>query len=315
MKQGILLYVLLLFTGSSLQAQRDSSARHISHDNSLRITYENDYFTQTDFYYTQGIHVESVNPAYRYSPFMWLLPELAHSTTQYGLLAVQDCFTPTNISISTIQYGDRPYAGYIYLGQLKTSADAYKNQLLTAELDIGETGNCSECEAEQKFIHSYGNNVQPEGWQYQIGTGILADYTLRWEKALYTDTSIDLAAIGQTTIGTIYDNALAGVTLHAGKMQSYFSGHHSTLFQLYGTIQAWVEGVAYNGTMQGALFAAVSPYRVSRKQLTPVVFGDSYGITLSYHKVAVNYSIIHITNELSTGVYHGWGHLDIAFYF
>jgi len=301
--------------GTNTSAQKDSSRTKTSNYNYLRINYENDYFTQTDIYYTQGIRIESVNPIYRYSPIMWLLPRLNNSTVQYGLAAVQDCFTPTNISLDTIQKGDRPYAGYIYLGHYKTSVDYYKKQLMTAELDVGEIGACAECEAEQKEIHKYGNNVQPEGWKYQIGTGLMLNYKLRYEKALFADTAIDLDAVGQVNAGTVFDNALAGLTLHIGKMQSYFISNHTTAFQLYGTVQAWVEGVAYNGTLQGDLFTRNSVYTLTQKQITPIVFGDSYGLCLSWHKVAVNYFVTHITNEIQTGVYHGWGHLDITIYF
>ena len=143
----------------------------------------------------------------------------------------------------------------------------------------------------------------------------MLNYKLRYEKALFADTAIDLDAVGQVNAGTVYDNALAGLTLHIGKMQSYFIGNHTTAFQLYGTVQAWVEGVAYNGTMQGDLFTHNSVYTLTQKQITPIVFGDSYGLCLAWRKVAVDYFVTHITNEIQTGVYHGWGHLDITIYF
>src|SRR5580698_1859191 len=95
-------------------AQKDSSDVKISTNKFVRLNYENDFFTQTDDYYTQGIKLESIDPAFRYSPFMWLLPRLSNSTVQYGLSAVQDCFTPTSITSNTILYGDRPFAGYVY---------------------------------------------------------------------------------------------------------------------------------------------------------------------------------------------------------
>src|SRR5581483_7658278 len=94
-------------------AQKDSSSIKVSSNKFVRLNYENDFFTQTDDYYTQGIKLEVVNPVFRYSPFMWLLPRLSTSTVQYGLSAVQDCFTPTSITSNTILYGDHPFAGYV----------------------------------------------------------------------------------------------------------------------------------------------------------------------------------------------------------
>ncbi len=299
----------------SASGQKDSLKIKTSSNSFVRINYENDYFTQTDIYYTQGIKLESVSPVFRYSPVMLLLPSLNHSMVQYGLSAVQDCFTPTNISSNVILQGDRPYAGYIYLGHYKTSSDDYKKRLLTSELDVGEIGSCSECEQEQKAIHRWTDNTQPGGWQYQIGSGIMVNYKLRYEKALYSDTAIDVDAVGQVNLGTVYDNALAGFTLHLGKMQSYFRANHTSMFQLYGIIQGWVEGVGYNGTMQGDLFTNNSVYTLTYKEIEPVVFGDSYGICLSWHKVSLTYSVTHITNEIITGTYHGWGHIDITIYF
>ncbi|HTB32839.1 MAG TPA: lipid A deacylase LpxR family protein [Bacteroidia bacterium] len=315
MKHAILPLLSITLFVTNVSGQKDSTGIKTSTDKFIRINYENDYFTQTDIYYTQGIKLESVNPAFRYSPVMWLIPRLGNSTVKYGISAVQDCFTPTNIGIDTIQRGDRPYAGYVYLGHYKTSTNYYKKKLLTSEIDIGEIGNCSECEAEQKEIHKYGDNTQPEGWNYQIGTGLMLNYKLRYEKALYADTAIDIDAVGQANAGTVYDNALAGLTLHLGKMQSYFIGNRTTAFQLYGIVQVWVEGVGYNATLQGDLFTHNSVYTLLPKEITPYVFGDSYGICLSWHKTSIQYYVTHITNELETGVYHGWGHIDITKYF
>lgn len=315
MKRIITSLLLSLLLGPVVLAQPDSLRPKTSTNNFVRINYENDYFTQTDIYYTQGIKFEGVSPIFRYSPVMWLLPRLGNSIVQYGLSAVQDCFTPTNISSNNILYGDRPYAGYVYLGHYKISSDYVKKQALTSEVDVGEIGNCAECEAEQKEIHKYGDNVQPEGWNYQIGSGVMLNYRLRYEKALFADTAIDLDAVGQTRAGTVYDDALAGLTMHIGKMQSYFIADHSKTFQLYGIVQAWVEGVAYNGTMQGDLFTNNSIYTIPSSQITRVVFGDSYGVCLSYHRTSVTYSVTSITNEFSTGMYHRWGHIDLTFYF
>jgi len=315
MKHIIILLLSILFFETAILGQQDTSGLQIGTNKFIRINYENDYFTQTDEYYTQGIRIESENPLYKYSPIMWLLPRLSNSTVQYGLAVAQDCFTPTNIGSDSILKGDRPYSGYIYLGHYKTSSDYYKKQMLTAELDVGEIGSCAECEEEQKAIHKYGTNVQPGGWQYQIGSGVMLNYMLRYEKALYTDPAADVDFLGQINTGTVYDNALAGLTLHIGKMQSYFLTNRTSSFQVYGIVKAWMEGVAYNGTMQGDLFTNNSIYTLSYKQISPVIFGDSYGICLSWHKTSIVYSVTHITNEIVTGIYHGWGHIEITFYF
>jgi lipid A 3-O-deacylase len=313
MKYIITLFVFIIL-GTNGFAQRDSS--RISTNKFIRFNYENDFFTQADQYYTQGLKLEAVSPAFRYSPIMWLLPRLSHSDVQYGLSAVQDCFTPTSIRSASILRGDRPFAGYVYLGHYKTSADYYKKQLMTAELDVGEIGACAECAEEQKAIHdAVPGNVPPKGWQFQIATGIMVNYKLRYEKALYADTAVDVDAIGQLNAGTVYDNALAGIAFHFGKMRSYFLTDRTSAFQLYGVVQGWVEGVGYNGTMQGDMFTNNSIYTLTRKEISPLVYGDSYGICLSWNKTSFTYSVTHISQEMISGSYHGWGHIDITHYF
>jgi len=313
MKQFLLTACLFLSIAISSTAQLGNYGNIIGADKYAALYYENDFFTGTDMYYTQGIRVDVVNPVLRYSPFMLLLPSLSNSSVRYGLSAGQDCFTPTSITSNAILYGDEPFAGYIYLGHFKVSADNYKKQMLTAELDAGAIGSCAECEEEQKAIHrAVAGNVQPDGWQYQIGTGLMLNYKLRYEKALFADTAINLDAVGQINAGTVYDNALAGFALHVGKTQSYFSSSHSSAFQLYGNFQAWVEGVGYNGTMQGALFTHNSIYTLPYNQLNHIVLGDSYGICFSYHKIQIEYYGTRITNEIVKGLNHGWGHLSIV---
>jgi hypothetical protein len=313
MKQLIPSLSLFICFAFSANGQLGNSGNEIGGNKYIGLYYENDFFTGTDMYYTQGIRLELVDPVLRYSPVMLLLPTLRNSSVKYGLSADQDCFTPTNITSPTILYGDEPFAGYIYLGHYKVSTDNDRKQKLTSELDAGEIGSCASCEQEQKAIHKFfTNNVQPDGWQYQVSRGLMLNYKLRYEKAFYSDTAIDIDAVGQINAGTVYDNALAGFALHLGKMQSYFSANRNSAFQLYGNFQLWMEGVAYNGTMQGALFAPASVYTLSSKQLDHVVLGDSYGICLSYHNILLEYSATRITNEIIMGFNHGWGHIGIV---
>ncbi|HXB11144.1 MAG TPA: lipid A-modifier LpxR family protein [Bacteroidia bacterium] len=308
-----LLLLPFIICSLTASAQHDSAKGSISNYKFIKINYENDFFTGTDMYYTQGIKLDIVFPWLRYSPIMFLLPKLSNSVVEYGINGVQDCFTPQSITSPTILYGDEPFAGYFYLGHYKVSYDNKKKQVLTAEVDVGEIGPCASCEQEQKAIHAaVPGNVQPDGWEYQIGLGLMLNYKLRYEKSLFSDTAINFDAVGQINVGTVYDNARAGFALHVGKMQSFFIGNHNSGFQLYGNFQAWVEGVAYNGTYQGALFTHDNVYTLPYKQINSIVLGDSYGICFSHRGLTVEYYATRITNQIKTGLNHGWGHLGIA---
>ena len=312
--QLVLAFFVLVLAGNA-SAQHDSATSSVSHNGFIKINYENDYFSGTDIYYTQGIKFEFAFPWLRYSPFMLLLPKLPNSVTQYELTAVQDCFTPTSITVDTIQKGDRPYAGYIYLGHEKISANEAKEEKLTSELDLGMLGSCAECEEEQQAIHRAISDRQPLGWQYQIAQGAMVNYKLLYEKGIMRDSTIDISGYGGINAGNVYDNGIVGGKLRMGKMQHYFAGNRTRKLQLYAFLEGWMEGVAYNATLQGLLFTDNSVYTLSRNNIDPIVLGYTYGICLSYKSISLEYTTTHITYEIVNSRYHGWGHIGIAGYF
>ncbi|MEO6883753.1 MAG: lipid A deacylase LpxR family protein [Bacteroidia bacterium] len=315
MKRQILFLFIISFFSIRADAKSDTTESRISTNSSIKINYENDYFTGTDFYYTQGIKIEFVFPCWRYDPLMALLPKLSNSIVEYKINMDQDGFTPTSITVSSIQRGDRPYAGYVYIGHVKISTEEIKKQKLTSEMDIGVIGPSAECGEEQAMIHRWINDRQPDGWKYQIGNQAMMDYRIRYEKGLLNDTCIDFSGMGELNGGNVYDNIKLGGKLRLGKMQSYFSGNRTRKFQLYTFINGWMEGVAYNGTMQGALFSDNSIYTLPSNAINHIVLGYTCGICFSYQSISIDYSFTHISHEIKTGLYHGWGHIGIAAHF
>jgi lipid A 3-O-deacylase len=277
-------------------------------------TYANDFFSATDRYYTQGIHPELVLKVFRKLPFMKLLPHLPHSTIRYGLSATQDCFTPASIRRDTILYGDRPYAGLIFLGHFKISNDEKKRQRLTAELDLGAMGPCAKCEEEQKGIHRMLVNIQPLGWEFQVSNDLMLNYRLRYEKGLLQVSYADLNGMAEVNAGTVYDNLGLGAQFRLGKKPGYFANERSPAFQCYLFGQGWIYGVGYNATLQGGPFST-SIYTLSAGEIAPVVLRGSLGAVLAYKSVLVEYRRTFITREIRTWWAHGWGHINIIVYF
>jgi lipid A 3-O-deacylase len=304
-------FILFLFISFQSLAQQDSNKGNISLNKSFAFNYENDYFYATDMYYTQGIRLEEVLPVFNKLPLMRIIPHLSNSITQYGLSLSQDCYTPTSISAPEILYGNRPYAAAMYLGHYQVSTNEARKQKLTSEIDLGIIGPCAACEEEQKGIHHALHNIQPRGWQYQVGTSPLINYKLRFEKGLFKDSILSFTTLTETNLGTYYDNASLGLDLHFGKMQSYFSGNRTRRFQLYGFLQGWAKAVAYNATLEGGVLND-SPYTLSPGAIENIVLKWSYGICLSYKKISLEFSKVYITREIITGLPHGWGHVSIT---
>jgi len=307
------LFSTLLFVCASVFAfsQTDSS---LSTRRYFSYTYSNDFFSATDRYYTQGIHPELILPIFRKLPFMKILPQLSHSVNQYGLSGTQDCFTPASIRRDTILRGDRPFAATIFLGHFIISNDEEKKQRLTSEIDLGAIGPCAKCEEEQKGIHKMLVNIQPLGWEFQISNDFILNYRIRYEKNIFSKRFIDLTGLTELIAGTIYNNIALGAHLRFGKMQLYFANERSKKLQFYGFAQGWVKAVGYNASMQGGLFSK-SVNTLGYSELSPVVLRGSFGLHLEYKKLAIEYSRIFITREIKTWWAHGWGYINITFYF
>src|SRR3954463_16117410 len=92
----------LFFLALNSFSQNDRTASRVSDRIYFSYTYSNDFFNETDRYYTQSIHPELVLKAFRKLPLMKLLPQLKSSVIQYGLSATQDCYTPASIRRDTV---------------------------------------------------------------------------------------------------------------------------------------------------------------------------------------------------------------------
>src|SRR5687767_9610525 len=117
MMKGVFLLVLLMLA-FSVSAQRISNTalyRDVSSQKYFRLYYENDYFSTTDKYYTQGINLEYVHQAIGNFFLSRLLIRSHSKEVKFGISLEQEGYTPTSISHSEILIGDRPFAACLFL--------------------------------------------------------------------------------------------------------------------------------------------------------------------------------------------------------
>ncbi|HWY11058.1 MAG TPA: lipid A deacylase LpxR family protein [Bacteroidia bacterium] len=314
-----LLFILIFF---GLKSQSDSIQKPLDKTNSyLSINYDNDFFSATDRYYTQGIYLEYIAPFWRKSPVSRILiPLNKRSQNYYGLAGRQDCFTPGSIRYDTLNYLDRPYAATMYLSQFLISIDNIKKRRLTTKIDLGVIGRCAVCEEEQKGIHRALVNIQPLGWQYQIATDYMVNYSFALEQGLVSTKYFELNALGDLRAGTIYDDASLGLMIRTGFMAGYFKqlttikNAAKNKFQLYAFAKGKTKFVGYNATMEGGLFSK-SIHTLPPSSITPYVLQGTWGVVLAYKRFSVEYTKVYISPEFLNGRYHGWGHCNITICF
>ena len=307
-----------LIPALSLAQRIDNTAsfRQPDSDAFIRIHYDNDLFTGTDYYYTQGYAIEVVNPALQKNPLTRLLINARGSKTQYGLAFEHLGFTPTSIRSNTILVGDRPFAACLLLKTFSLSTDTLRRVRVSSVLSTGMVGPVALGNEIQTALHRLTNGVEPHGWQYQIHNDAILNYTFTYEKQLYAyRDALSVSALGQVQAGTFSDRVQTGVVVMAGRFNSPFGpapNHRRLPWQLYVYAQPVVSLVGYDATLQGGLFNRSSPYTIQPGQLTRTTFQTNVGVVFTYKKLYLEYYQSALSREFETGLSHHWGGMRVG---
>ncbi len=326
MKHHLLyLFIGLCFT-NVISAQNNDSAvvRPQKLENYIGLKYDNDFFSATDRYYTQGITLSFIHPVIRFSPVSFALIRLnKNALNYYGLSATQDCFTPRSIRYDTLNYTERPYAATFFVSHSLSSLNPEKKMALQTQVDLGVIGPCARCEDEQKAIHRSLVNIQPLGWEYQLKTDYIINYRATFEKGIFNKKHREVIARAAARLGTLYTDASVGLTARMGFFSPYFSNlgmdkyhvYRKQNFQFYGILKGNVKVVGYNATLQGGVFNKDDIYTVADSKINRIVFDGLAGFVLTYKRISLEYSKLFITPEFQGGLDHGWGKCLIMYCF
>ena len=305
-------------TASCLAQRIDNTAsfRQTGSDNFIRIHYDNDLFTGTDYYYTQGYAIEVVNPALQKNPLTRLLLKSKDSQTQYGLAFEHLGFTPTSIRSNAILVGDRPFSACLLLKSFSISTDTLRRVRVSSVLSMGMMGPVALGSEIQTALHRLTNGIEPHGWPNQIRNDVLLNYAFSYEKQLYAYRhALSVSALAQAQAGSFSDRLQTGVVVMAGWFDSPFGpapNHRRLPVQLYVYAQPIVSLVGYDASLQGGLFNRSSPYVISADQLTRITLQTNMGVVFTYKKMYLEYYQSVLTREFETGLSHRWGGIKIG---
>jgi lipid A 3-O-deacylase len=292
-----------------------STFRNINQKNYFRFHYDNDYFTKTDKYYTQGIAFEYVHPSLKKFPLAKLLWKPYPSIPQYGITLNLFGYTPTSTSDDHILYGDRPFDANISLKTFLVQADSVHQQQVSTAFSIGVMGPAALGIEIHTTIHRWLKNPLPHGWQNQIRNDIIINYQLNFEKKLVSaGNNFLLNATAEARIGTLNDKLSGGFNFMAGRFNKRFSSLTSKSkkaeYYLYG--QGRLNFIGYDASMQGGLFNRNSPYTISGGDVTRATFQADAGVIVNFRKLFLSYTQSYLTKEFRTGKYHRWGGVSIG---
>lgn len=259
----------------------------------LKLNIENDYFSfpggSTDRYYTNGIRIDYFYSSEKRNLLSSVLFSISDEQNIYGWGLSQNMFTPSEIDVDTVQYGDRPYAGSLFAIHSLSSYDFVKRIKLTSELYIGVLGPLSLAGETQNVIHRLINSTIPQGWDNQIPNDIVLNYNLHFEnEIIYIPEKLLITRTADAFLGTMYDAVGAGLTLKMGRIENYLDKggefSDSKKFRFYIMLKPSVRAIYYNALLQGGFITnqrkAYEGYKLGKDEIERINVFTEFGVVL-----------------------------------
>ncbi|WP_232322012.1 lipid A deacylase LpxR family protein [Photobacterium jeanii] len=190
---------------------------------------ENDGIVQQDKNYTNGIFLDYASAASKDinqtapSPFATVaswLPLHDDSWQGWRISLGQQMWTPSDITLTTPQPNERPYAGLLYLDFGVHQFNHQATDKLT--LKLGTVGPNSFAEDAQKFVHRITPSEQPKGWDYQIDNQVIVNLNYEGQRLLHRASTPlgrqwEFTGVGRLDVGNFRSEAAIGGMFRWGK--------------------------------------------------------------------------------------------------
>lgn len=292
-------------------------------DHYIRLHYENDYFSGTDEYYTQGVNLEWVSPSLEKNPLTHLLIVPKGGVAHYGVAIDHNAYTPTSIASNEILYGDRPFAATLLAKTFAASNHAAQRYRITSALSLGMIGKVAGAYEIQKTIHRWIGDTEPQGWQHQIKNDLVVNYEASLEKNIIRSRYFLLNSFTAARLGTLNTKLSAGGTLLAGKLNSALTSTFANTttseyqkFTFHFYVQPSIHTVIYDATLQGGLvFQRDSPYTLKPKEIERLTWQANAGFVFSIGSFYAEYFQCIISKEFESGHDHRWGGVKMGILF
>ena len=291
----------------------------VSTEKYFNIIFDNDIFSNTDYYYTNGVTLELWHPGLRILPTSYLLLNGGkNSVNHYSLSLTQTLYTPIDPDQTEVQVGDRPFASCLFLTHSNVSNNAFKKIRVTTGIDLGVIGPAALGGFVQKTIH----NIKPEGWQNQISNDLILNYTIQLEKGIALSRNVEFIARLSGQAGTLYDNLGVGASIRISNASGYFESlflssrnpgevHRLNYCLMFSTEEIFT---GYNATLQGGLLENENDiYIIPAQDISRNVFHARLSIGLNYGRFGLTAEHIFLTREFNTGKNHMWSRIKTTF--
>jgi hypothetical protein len=221
---GLCFLFINIFAGISIAEDREGYV--------LTVQFENDFFGGgTDRHFTHGTHLQCLSKPMKWitdaaDKIPWFSAEKALKHPEKALEARaslslgQNIYTPENTTSPELVTGDRPYAGWLYMGFGLVANQGLK-RYDKLELELGVVGPYSGAEKVQTFWHSAFDLQVPKGWDNQLKNepGVVLYYEQArrvGRRNIFYGLGMDVIPHFGGSIGNVFTHAALGFTIRLG---------------------------------------------------------------------------------------------------
>lgn len=275
------------------------------YQNELGFKSDNDAYlaTKQDRYYTNGLFI-----SYKHA-----LTAGKDTNTKkiWSISAGQEMFNAQAGRISEIEYVDRPFAAYLYLGGSMQWLKSNENSI-KAELQVGTIGPAALGKEVQTFLHKTVGFYEISGWEFQLNNevGINSVINLHYLLARSKSEGIDISLPIKANLGTTYTGLGLSTLIRIGELNPFYHSvatlsnvatkaeNNVADSELYFYLKPTLNYVAYNATIQGGLFRDdKGPVFYEAK---PFVFSQELGVAFAKNRWTANFSLVFRSKEIET---------------
>ena len=296
------------------------SVSTISSERRVWLQFDNDIFSNTDRYYTNGIVLGLTTPALSTLAVNKLMPNAPDNGEITSSLSLhQSMFTPLTTKTPPVLQNDRPYASTLYLNYSQTAQNSEATYKLTSSIKIGVIGSAALGQLLQQSVHhTLPGNDTPLGWETQINNDLVLDYSLDYSQRVLSGPMFEMYTGSSVSLGTLYTQAAIHMDVRAGTLnlskvrssatRPVTGGWH------YGTHSGIsMNAVGYDATLQGGVFNHENLFTLTSAEVQRLVPAAYLGLFAGYNKFQLSITQHYLGREFKQGRHHFWGSIGLQY--
>jgi len=296
---------------------------YISTTRGLSIRFDNDLFSNTDRYYTNGVEITYRSPSFAFWRVNNILPVSTKESMEHNMLQLRhEMYTPFTTKVPPLLEGDRPYASALYLRFRRIAEKPGEGIIQDASFDIGVIGKAALGSVLQKGVHAgLPTNDEPLGWETQISNDVVMNYNYRLSRQLVSAGNFFSYSTISASVGTYNTSAETGIGFKIGTDRFFLSPLPDDFNELtHSSPSKWrfslesdltTRIVGHNATLTGGLLNKNNIYVLKPEEIERLIFTANARISLSYSSYGISIAQYYLSKEFNGGKSHFWGQIGI----